>query len=341
MKEDPNIDELLNGFIDGELTARQQIEIQRLISHDAQVAKRLRELQKCKMLVGSLPRAEAPAEMAEQIKTSLERRTLLGQQPVGLDEQVGARHLLVRKVIAAAAMIGLVAILTAVIYTIVAPESGPEKPIAVEGWRQPAREIEVEKPSVEATAEKPTAETIVAATGFNGRLELKTKALTAVNAFINRVIEDNDLLEHSGPRSQGGDKSVYALSCSREALSLLLADLENVWARFDSATLFVDADQVGGEVVVEAVSAEQIAEIVNQDSPQKRIEVAKDFAVLNNMAELLPGKGVLAAIDEKGKDLITIPKPVLTTGKKTVKKPTSRARRGAQVHLTVVIVGSE
>ncbi len=94
--EEPNIDELLNSFIDGEFTHRQATEVQRLISHDTQIAQRLRELQKCKMLVGSLPFEKAPAEMAEQIKASLAGRIPPGQQPIHFDQRRGARHLLVR-----------------------------------------------------------------------------------------------------------------------------------------------------------------------------------------------------------------------------------------------------
>ena len=172
MKENRNIDELLNSFIDGELTARQRTEAQRLIAHDAQVAQRLRELQKCKTLVSSLPYVEAPAEMLEVVKTSLERRTLLGQQSSAFDQRAGARHLLVRKVLSAAAMIGLVAVLAAVIYTIVGPESSPQKPVVMEDWRQPPGEIELEKPtpSPAATVEKVVAKVPAAVTEFNGRL---------------------------------------------------------------------------------------------------------------------------------------------------------------------------
>jgi hypothetical protein len=334
MRENPNIDELLNGFIDGELTARQHTEVQRLIAHDAQIAGRLRELEKCKMLVGSLPYAEAPAETAELIKASLERRILFGQQPEPFGEREGARHLLVRKVLAAAAMIGLVAVLGAVVYTIVAPESAMDRPIAVEDWRQPRREVEVGKavPSLTATAEKSVA--------FNGRLELKTGDLVAVDAFINRAIEDNGLLEKVSPKVEGGN-SVYTLSCSQGALSLLLADLESVWDRFDSAALFVETDQLAEQVVVDAIAAEQIVEIVNQGTLEKRVEMAKDFSVLNKMTELLPGKEILAAIDGSGPDLITIPKPVLTSREETIRKPASQAEDDQNVNLTIVVVGSE
>ena len=302
MKEEPNIDELLNGFIDGELDQRHQTEVQRLIAHDAQIAERLRELQKCKVLVSSLPCVEAPAEMAGQIKASLETSALLGRQPEPFDAREGARHLLVRRVLAAAAMIGLVAVLAAVVYTIVAPESVTDRPIAIEGWQQPRREVGVEKPApgIAATAEKSIAQISPAVTGFNGRLELKTSDLVAVNAFINRAIEDNDLLGKVSPEAEG-DKSVYTLSCSRSALSLLLADLENVWARFDSATLFVETDRPGGQVVVDNVSAEQIVDLITPPKPR------------------LTG-------DEK-------------TSEKTIKKPESQAEDEEKVSLTIVVVG--
>jgi hypothetical protein len=229
-EENPNIEELLNSFVDGELPERHRTEIQRLISHDREVAQRLRDLQKCKMLVSSLPRAEAPAEMLEQMKASLESRAFLGRQPERFYERKGARHLLVRKVLTAAAMIGLVAVFAAVVYTIVIPES-------------PSR-----------------------AMAFNGRLELKTTNLLVVDAAINRAIEENGLSDYISPRREG-DKSVYAISCSREALGLLLADLENVWGRFDSATLFVDTKAPGGQVVVEDVTAEQIGNLINPVKP--------------------------------------------------------------------------
>ncbi len=325
MKENMDIDELLSGFIDGELTERQHTEAQRLIAHDAGVAQRLLELQSCRILVSSLPCVEAPAGMVGQIKASLERSAPIVQPPVRI-EQVGARHLLVRKVAAAAAMIGLVGVLAAVIYTIVAPESGTKRPVAVEDWEQPARKFEMIKPSptIVAVTEKPITRFSLAGAQFYGSLELKTSDLVIVEASINRAIEDNQLLEKVTPKSQR-NKRVYALSCSREALSLLLADLDNIWKIFDSATLFVETDQLGEQVVIDAVAAEQVVEIVKQDSLEKRIEVARDFAVLNKMAELSPGREMFAAIDDTKPDLIAIPKPVLTSSEKTIKERSGAA----------------
>jgi len=328
MKVDPEIDELLNCFIDGELTTREQAEVQRLLAHDAKIEQRLQQLQKCKMLVGSLPAAEAPVEMAEQVKASLERRTLLGEQSLVFAERSGARHLLVRKVLAAAAMIGLVAVLATTIYTIVAPQEAPPVPVAMEGQTPPGEIEAVESRSGAMEME------------FHGRLELKTSDLIAVDAFINRTIKDNSLSGAISPARQQ-EKSVYSLSCSREGLNLLLADLGGIWEKFDSATLFVETEVFGRPVVVDAVTAMQVAEIVNQESLQRCAEVAKDFALLNNIAQRLPGREILAAIDDRSRSLITLPKPVLTGKQKTTEKPAGRVEDKQKMHLNIVVVGGE
>ncbi|RKY20075.1 MAG: hypothetical protein DRP62_08805 [Planctomycetota bacterium] len=339
MKENPNIDELLNGFIDAELTERQRTEVQRLISHDEQIADRLRQLEKSKMLVGSLPCVEAPAEMLENIKSALERRTLLGQQPEHISEREGARHLLLRRVAVAAAMIGLVAVLAAVIYTILAPEKAPDRTVAVKSWRQPADEDSYPAERKSHPTKRYTTYDI-RDTSFNGTLELKTAAVTAVSAFISKSIKNNQILESAAPEIDG-NKITFTVSCSREGLKLLLADLESIKHKFDSATLFVGTEQLGEQIKVESVDIEQVAEIISQDSFKSRIETARDFAILNNINELLPGKDILAVIDNRNPNLPIIPKPALTSGEKTIKKPPDQTKGEQKVNLTIVVTGSK
>lgn len=339
--EIPNIDidELLNSFLDGELDQRHQTEVQRLIKHDKQIADRLQKLQKCRRLVSSLPYTEAPQELLGNIKASLEERKLLIQPtPRGqrLDEREGARHLLVRRLTAAAAMIGLVAVLAAVIYSIVAPQTVTDKPFAVE---QPKTQ-KPEPAVVVATAEKPI-ETGLAEMEFSGRLVLKTSSPSEVVAFINRAIEHNIPSDEQTAAIPGELRQSHALSCSQQSLRLLLADLGNIWDKFDSATLFVETDRPEGQIVVDAVAAEQIIEIINQDDYQMQIKAAKYFAAMNNMAKLLPGKEVLTAIDDSSPRLITIPKPVLTSSEKPIKKSAGGAEAEQKVLLTIVVAGSE
>ncbi len=336
-----NIDELLNSFIDGELDARHQTEVQRLIKHDPQIAERLLQLQKCKRLVSSLPYTEAPQELLGNIKASLNERKPLVQQQQRLERE-GARHLLVRQLISAAAMIALVGVLAAVIYSIVAPQVTIVKPVAVDLRLQPiAPQPKESTPvAVVATAEKPV-EPILAEAKFTGRLELKTTSPAEVAAFINKAIEYNI---PSGERSvavPGKLQESHTLVCSRQNLRVLLDELNTVWDKIDSAVLLVNTDRPQGQIVVDAVTPEQISEIAKQNDFQSQIKTAKFFAAMNNITERSPGKEVQVAFDNSAPALITIPKPVLTSSEKPVTKTAGATQAEQQVLLTIVVTGSD
>lgn len=339
MKKDANIDELLNSFLDGEATERERTEVERLIAHNAEVAKRLAELEKCRVLVGSLPYAEAPAEVLEKIKVSAEEMPVRTFETEVSEQYRGAKHLLVRQLVSVAAMVALVAVLGVVIYTILGPERVGERPTAANDLKLPAKKIEVERGGAvqRLVAVKPTGQIMG---GFRGRLELKTKALIATDASVNRAIEDSGLVQYGVSRQEVGQR-VYNVAGSREAVSLFLSDLGNIWGRFDSASLLVETDQMGEQVVVNNVKSEQIAEILKQDSFEVRIKVAKDIAAFNRIEEQLPGKEMFAAIDYEKGDLITIPKPVLTSSEKAITKPAGGAEAEQEVLLTIVVADVE
>ena len=71
------------------------------------------------------------------------------------------------------------------------------------------------------------------------------------------------------------------------------------------------------------------AEIAGQDNPEQRIELAKDFALLNNVAEHLPDKEIRVAIEAGKSDLTEqwqVLRPVLTESQKSVKKPADQTQ---------------
>jgi len=334
MKENPDmdtsdsnerIDELLNSYIDDELTIERQAEVERLIDQDAKIAQRLRQLQKCQILVGSMPYAEAPASVLEGVKASLAGGSVSSEKQPAYEELAGKKYVLLRKVLAAAAMITLAAVLSVVIHKVLPLQNTPEGSVAVE----------------DRTAEsiRPAAR-MVAASGFSGRLELKTSALNAVDAFIKSAIDDNNGLSASINPERRQSRRIYSLDCTRKGLNSLLADLDNIWTELDSATLFVNTETFGTRTVVNAVTTKQIAEIAGQESSERRIELAKDFAVLNNMAESLPDKEIRVAI-EAGDSSLTqqwrILKPVLTSNQKAVKKPADQAQEKQTVRLTIIL----
>jgi hypothetical protein len=319
MKENPKmnkhasnerIDELLNSYIDDELTTEQKAEVESLVDHDKEIAQRLQQFQKCRILVGSMPYAEAPVSVLEGVKASLAGRALPSEKQPAYEEQAVKKFVLIRKVLAAAAMIALAAVLSAVIHRFVPLQTAPEESVDT-----------------------------VAASGFSGRLELKTSALNAVDAFIKSAIDDNGLSASINPERRQS-RRIYSLDCSREGLNSLLADLDDIWSELDSATLFVNTEVFGVQTVVDAVTTEQIAEIAGQENSVRRIELAKDFGVLNNIAENLPDKEIRAAIDAGNSNLSQqwrMLKPVLTSTPKAINKPADHPEDKQKVRLTIIL----
>jgi anti-sigma-K factor RskA len=328
MKESPDmnenisnerIDELLNGYIDNELTAEQQAEVEHLIEQDTKIAQRLRQLQKCQILVSSMPYAEAPAGVFEAVKASLADRTLPGGSQAAYEEQAGKKYVRIRKVLAAAAMVALAAVLSAVLDRDVLHRNAPERPVA----------IKISNPAAHTVADS----------GFSGRLELKTRSLKAVDAFIKSAIDDNGLSASVSPERPQA-RRIYSLNCSKQDLNSLLTDLDNIWSDIDSATLFVNTQEFGSPTVVENVTTKQISEIAGQDNPEKRIELAKDIAVSNSIAEHLPDKEIRVAIGAGNSNLTKeyrILTPVLTGNQKAAKKPANQAKEKQTVHLTIIL----
>jgi hypothetical protein len=311
MNEHGNIDELLNSFIDGELTERQRIEVQRLISHDTEAASRFQRLQKCRILVNSLPHADAPADMLERVKAGLDERRLALQQTSVFEQRRGAVHLFARKVLTAAAMIGLTAVLAVVVYTILAPADNPKTPIVV-----------------------PTAK---APSPFYARLELQPSSSAAVSAF-QRAIIDNGLSECFTPATEGS-KGVYMLTCSRADLNALLGDLTDIWDRFGSRTLSVETDRFAERVTIRSVTLPQISDIVDQNSMDKRLQLARDVSLSNWMEQLMPGRDIEVALGRENN--LVIPKPRIAGGPSPAKKSPGEVKESEKVYLTVVFTGVE
>ena len=317
------IDELLSGFIDNELAPRQRTEVERLIVHDPKIEQRLVQLQKCKTMVGSLPRAEAPPQILQAVKASLaETSPVPLQEESPYNRRMGRIHLLGRKIISAAAMFALVGVLAGVIYTIVGPVTTSHQPKLVVD-NQPRLGADMLEPVVNTSP----------ALAFNGRLELTTSALPEVAAVINRAIQENDLSDSIGDIREA-NRRVHYVRCSRAGLNSLLTDLKNVWRNLDSATMRIDAETFGRPVAIEAVTTEQIAEIIDQDSFEKRIELAKDFGVLNSMSDQMPGREILAAIEGDAPSLMTVTKPMITGPNA---KAASETEDEKTVHLTIII----
>jgi hypothetical protein len=257
----------------------------------------------------SLPAAEAPLGMLDVIKASMESRSRQ-DQPFVSQQRKKTTSLLSRRMVGVAAMIGFVAVLTAVVFTIAPPD-----------------------PTHEGIGSTPET-SVAAAAGFSGKLEFKTKELNAVDSFITRTIENNGYTDFLIPAQDAG-KRIYSINCSKEGLTRLMNDLDNIWDKLDSADLTVNTDFFSEQVVVNAVTTRQIAEIANQNSFGKSIEVAKDYSILNGIAGQLPGRDVFAAIEDRTNILMKNDIPYLT--EKIIEKPEIRENGEKTIHLTIVL----
>ncbi|MHC4122352.1 MAG: anti-sigma factor family protein [Planctomycetota bacterium] len=339
MKENLNIDELLNSFLDDELTQRQRTEVNRLVRNDEEIARRLKELERCKMLVSSLPTAEAPAEMIENIKESLERRTLLDHYNGAPDEHKGARQLFYRKLVAVAAVIALVSVLGSLVYTIIVPKGTANKALAIEDWQLMKPETDILRPESDFAQSDSV---VMVADGltdkkFQGRLELKTDNSVAVNSAINRAIKDNDLQQKESPEDiEAGN--LYVLSGTSEKVRLFIADLTNVWPELDGATLWVEEEE-GKQVVVDWVGPGQIEKILSQKNLKGSIELAKEFSNSNSSADFSSFRTIFAKGEKMDSELVFIPKPVLTGGEEN--KTQKTVEETEEIRLTIVVSGTD
>ena len=166
---------------------------------------------------------------------------------------------------------------------------------------------------------------VAAAKPFIGRVELGTADPAAIKQAVEKAIGSAAELENT-----------YTISRTAADMELLLADLSGLWPELDSAVFYVDTPS-GGNVVIENVKLKQIAQIVNQQDAETRIKAARYFAAINDISRTLTGKDTLTAAGDKEPDLITIPKPVLTSGGKPDKKTPS----GEKHTLTIVVVPAD
>lgn len=302
MKKEHNIDELLNSYIDGELTHQEQVGIEQLVAKDPQIANKLQQLQKSKVLVNSLPAVKAPPKILDNIKKSLNASETFGNYVQPSEERTNTRFLRVRKVFAAAAMLAFAAVLVVVIRTI-----SPA----------PSRD-DVKAGAVVTNAE------------FSGTLELKTNEFAAVDSVLNRSFKNNGLA-NSVTWEQEQNRRVYSLSCSRESLNRVLNDLDGVWDKLNSTKLSVNTEVFDGYIDIDAITPKQIAEIANQTDSNKIIEISKDYAVLNTIAGRSQGREILPSIEEGIENLI--PTPVIAGPD----VPAPEVEGNKTVHLRIIL----
>jgi hypothetical protein len=343
-----NIEELLNGFVDGELSAKEAEEVQQLVEKDLSIARRLHEIETCRLLVSSLPPAEPPAKVVSGIKELVRGNWSQGVR-VGYSHSSvsgslklsrGRLFLLSRQLIAASVVIGLLGVLAGVIYRIITPETTITRTVADSTGSPRAVQPENEPTTQNVKQGNQNAEAV----GIYS-LNLTTADFAGVDSFINKVLGESTLLQYRTTKQLPG-RSVYRVYCSRAALEDLMTSLTPVWSRFDSATLLVNSNNAENQVAVEQIRPEQVTDIAKQKTNTEQMRMARDFAVSNDIRRLLPQERMMALGKNPGQagaelELPAIPKPVLTSGDRNLLTAPRGAADQVQVELNIVLSSRE
>jgi len=190
----------------------------------------------------------------------------------------------------------LVALLGAVIYSIVAPQPQGGGLVAVDSGTTVAPD--------EGRPVEPVPS--VVAMGFTGRLEIKTADLISIDGLVSKAVAADTLIASEIERLATTTR--YSLRCNPRSLDRILAGLAEAWPKVQSARLVVETGRTDSGVVIESVTPIQVSQIASQDNPDKTIQVARDFALANRLTDDT-GVGLVSP----PLDSLPIPRPRLTS----------------------------
>jgi len=327
MSEQIELDELLNGYVDGELSDRQTTEVRRMMLHDRKIAARVEELMRQRQLLASLPAEAAPAGLVDSIRGVMERRSLLIAASSSSHRTAGLMHLFARKLVAAAAMLALLGGLAFLVYTVIIPNDtvGPSGITAlVSEGSLPGRSAPVDdSPVVPKTV--------------SIELLLKTVSPSGLNSVIAKTIDADGLWDCATVDRQLS-KTTYSISCSKENIGGVLDELSAVWDKIAEKRLVVEAT---GEdaITVEAVTPKQVAAVIDLPDIPSRVASARQFAEANNRLPVAGDADSVPADDAQS--VLKIPKPALTSPDFDRAARSSVESRTDKVSLKITVLGIE
>ena len=304
-KEKIELEELLSGCLDGQLSERQHTELRRLMEHQTQLKEQLRLLEKQRELLRQLPVERAPVGLADEIKASLQRRLLLASSERFAVETGHRKLLAIRRMVSAAALVLVpLALLAVVVITIIQPfgsePSGREDLIS--GRVAP----KVTEPGGAGTNE-PRGVGVLSEPSLEARLVLSTAQPIATNDYIEKRIYSSGLLGYTVSKREAG-VTIYTIVCSVKNIGGFVSELEGLLPHCDISALTVSVKD-GQSNKIESVSAGQIKPLLETADPQQRDELARSFAQQNK------SKALVKEPDKAEKDIPEPPagqsKPIL------------------------------
>ena len=318
------IEELLNDLVDDQATDRQETEFKRLAKHDPAIVDQLEAMRRQKQLLNALPIASAPASLAEEVRSALERKLILGDFSDDKQTIAGTSHLFIRRMLTTAAMLLLpIGLLSFVVYEIMRPASvGPAVYI-----------------STDDTLAQEDQDILVAAAPafdrelpFNGILTFRTDRQTAVSNYVEKKLFDQGLINFTVP-NRTADTATYQITASPVQIVEMVESLNNLWPYCQSVMLSIVDGSVSRTIEIPYVQAGQIASLANEDDRETLNRLAGQYATANENKKTLFAQEEIFELQDIGLDAYPrLAMPILTGNDDSVRmtidpsQPTVRLR---------------
>lgn len=259
-KDDLEKSQLLNGYLDDQLSPRQITELKRLLSHDPQMSQDLEQLARQTQLLRTLPVESAPQGMAEDIKSALERRFILNRttsHPAAAHWRNGLRR------IAAVAALVLVPMLALglVVYTILRPTPGPSGAQQIQSIALLDRNPIPDNP-VDVLAD------------CTPILQFQTAQPIAAADFIEKKIHAMGLMNVTVGQRES-DRASYKITCSQQYIEALIEQLAELWPRCEKTTYaLLSKDGTKPLAQITQIQTRQVLEMLSQNSSADAVRLA-------------------------------------------------------------------
>ena len=229
---------LLNAYLDGALNAGQRQKLEERLAVDTQARQLLGELRQVSATVARLPRVNAPAELAQRVYAEMEREALLGkEEPVA--ENLGQRHLQLRRFLAAAAMLalaGAIVVIAVSTFSGQGKQAPPPRDLAAAPRLDPLSNLAhlIKTPEQPAPADAALARSapVINAvppepapyTSLSLAFNVKNPA-SAIGHLLNLLVDHSLDVKHAQPQP---GHHLYTFICSVEEFRALLPGLNQI-----------------------------------------------------------------------------------------------------------------
>ncbi len=255
--------ELLNSYIDGELSERKQNEVKRLIDHDPKVMSYINSLIKGKNLIASVEQASAPEGIEQAVRERIERKLILDEYDKSAKGLSGRRDHYFRKMAGVAAILVLFAFLSVIVFQIVSPSFDKTNSQSVA-----LQELE---PLMMADME-------IAKTPDLYILTLNTVDTVRVTNFLDQSFEELELKNNIVKRA-GYNSYSYEIACSAIQAERIMLELNKNWNSVANADLkFAPSGDQKNMVQISDVEAANILSLISAKTDKLRLQKAVRYA---------------------------------------------------------------